>query len=205
MQSRNRCRITDDRRNTFNVFFCYMFKLVCMCKKYFFAFFECLGIFCILHALDKGIDLFRFDAGQIVSDTDVELESIHASQSIFLCHKGQQKPCFDIFILRLRYIQLSRPLTVVALIIRFDTWFVDARCQLCTVHNLNGLQLEETCSCIVRSNDILCQLAVRTCCRSDRGLQFSSKNSLYLLRICHVWSMYSKCRTFGIMLFDCPF
>ena len=181
MQSRNRCRITDERRNALDIFFCYMFKFVCMCKKYFFTFFECLSIFCILHALNKCINLFGFDTCQIVSHTDVELESIHASQSVFLCHKGQKEPCFDIFILRLLYIQLGRPLTVVALIIRFDTWFVDTRCQFSTVHNLNSFQLEKTRSCIIRSNDILCQLAVRACCRSNRGLQFSSKNGLYLL------------------------
>ena len=117
--------------------------------------FEGFCISCILHTFNECVDFLRLDALQIITNTDIELETIHTAKAVFLCHKGKQKPCLNVFILCLRNIKLGRPLTVVSFIIRFDTWLVDTCCQFITIHDLNGFQFKETAAGIIRSRNIL--------------------------------------------------
>ena len=173
-----------------------------MGKQHFLTFLEGVGLLRVHHVVDKGIDLLGLDALQVIAHADVELVAHRASQPVFLCHKSKQKPCLDIFVLSLGHVELRRPLTVVALILRQDTGLVDACRKLRSVHDLYGLQFEETASRIVGCRDILRQLAVWACRRADGRLQLPSEDGLCLSLICHIGAVYSKYGSFFVML--CP-
>ena len=96
--------IADLGRNLFNIFFCHMLKFPRMGKEGFPAFPENVCLPCVLHIFNKRVNLFRFDARQIVAYADIELEPVHTSQPVFFCQKGQQKPCLDILFLSLGHI-----------------------------------------------------------------------------------------------------
>ena len=147
--------ITDIRSDSFNIFCCHMFELTYMIQQILLTDFEGFCISCILHTFNECVDFPRLDTLQIITNTDIELETIHTAKAVFLCHKGKQEPCLNVFILCLRNIKLGRPLTVVSFVIRFDTWLVDTCCQFITIHDLNGFQFKETAAGIIRSRNIL--------------------------------------------------
>ena len=95
----------------------------------------------------------------------------------------QDKPCFNIFSHCLRNIKLCRPFTVISFIICKDTWSVDTGCKLCTVHLLNGLDLEEARACDVGGDDILRQLAVRACSGAERAFDLLAEDGKRLGRV----------------------
>ena len=204
MKGGNSCRITDFRRNRLHILFCDLFEFIQMLKKPLSAFFEYFCIFGIHHAVDKIVDLGLFDSGKIISDRNVKLESVCCSKAKFLRHYMKHKPCFDIFSHGLRHIQFRGPLTVITLVLCQNARTVDTCSQLFSIHFLYRFQLKETGAGIVGCNDILCQLCVWTCSRSDGSFQISSENlHVFISRSC-IRAMYPKYGSFCLLFFQYP-
>ena len=127
------------------------------------------------HLVDKAVHLRRLDAGEIVADGDIELEGIRVAQPPLLCHHLQQKPCLYIFVKGLGDLELCGPLAVIALVLCADAGLLHAGGELPAVHFLDGLQLKEARSAVIRGGDILRKLRVGAGRRSDLGLQLPAK------------------------------
>ena len=122
------------------------------------------------HAVQEGVDLLTLDACQVIAHGHVEHESVGIAQTIDLCHDLQGAPGFHILLESLLDIQLRGPLAVVALILRQDAGAVDAGGQICAVHLLDGLQLEEPGAGEIAGNDVLGQLGVGAGGGAERSL-----------------------------------
>ncbi len=192
MKRRDRRGIAYLRRNTLNILSRHMSEFIRMGKKYFPAFSERIRLLCIFHILDKGIDLFRLDARQIISYTDVELESRHTAKTILLCHKCEKKPRLNILLLRLGHVKLCGPLAVIALIIRLDARLIYTGRKFSAVHDLHSLKLKEPAPGVVSRRNILGKLAVRTRRRSNRRLEASPEDLLSVSFICSVRVSHPK-------------
>ena len=81
--------ITDIRRNPFNILLRHMLKHGNVLQQILPAVLIGLRILCVLHGLDKQINLRRLDSLQIVSHAHIELESIHGAEPILLRHNAQ--------------------------------------------------------------------------------------------------------------------
>ena len=165
---------------------------------------ELIRVLGLHHVIDEGVDLRSLDAGKVITDRDVELETVLAAEAVLFSYEIQHDPGIDIFMLRFRNGELCGPLAVVTLVICLDTGLVHTGSQLTSVHLLNGLQLEEPCSGIVGGNDILGQLGVGTCRRTDDGLERASEDFLRVSRIGNIWTADTEYAAMRIMLASHP-
>ena len=122
------------------------------------------------HAVQEGVDLLTLDACQVIAHGHVEHESVGIAQTIDFCHDLQGAPGLHILLESLLDIQLRGPLAVVALILRQNAGAVDAGGQICAVHLLDGLQLEEPGAGEIAGNDVLGQLGVGAGGGAEGGL-----------------------------------
>ena len=163
-----------------------------------------LRILGLHHVVDEGVDLRSLDAGKVIADRDVELEAVLAAETVLFGYKVKHDPRIDILVLSFRNGQLCGPLAVVTLVICLDTGLIHTGCQLTSVHLLNGLQLEESCSGIVGGDDILRKLGVGTCRRTDDGLERASEDLLRVSRIGNKWTADTEYTAMRIMLASHP-
>ncbi len=157
----------------------------------------------IFHMFDKSIYFFRLDSFQVVTYADIKLISVRGAKAIFLCHKRQQKPGLDILILRLWHVQLGRPFAVITLVLCPDTRFVHTGCQLLPVHFLDSFQFKKPAPGHIRRHNILRQLAVWPCRRSDHCFQFPSENLFRMICLSPVRSVYTEYISFFAIF--CPY
>ena len=134
------------------------------------AFLELRGPARVHHVVDVGVDLSALDAFEVIADGHIEHEAIRRAEAIDLGQDLECAPGLDILVLRLRDLQLGGPFLVIGLVVGKDAWTGDAAGQFFAVHFLHRLDLEEAGACKIRSDDVLCQLAVGAGCRAERGL-----------------------------------
>ena len=134
------------------------------------AFLELRGVRRVHHVVDVAVDLLALDALEIIADRHVEHEAVRGAEAVDLGPDFERAPGLDILILRLRDFELGRPFLVVALVSGQNARTRHAAGQLFAVHFLHRLDLEEAGAGKIRSDDVLCQLAVGACCRAERCL-----------------------------------
>ena len=165
-----------------------------MVKKPLAAFLKDFCIFCFHHAVDKVVYLRFFNSCKIISYRNIKLETVLISKSKLFCNHMKGKPCLNVLVHCIGHIKLCGPLTVIALVFRQNTRFIYTGCKLRSVHFLNGFQLEETCAAIIGGYNILSELCMRTCCRSNGIFKLSSKQVKLSGSICHISSVYAEHR-----------
>ena len=175
MQSRYGCRITDIRRNRFNIFSCHLLERIYMIKKPLAAFLKYFRILCFHHIINKIIYFRLFNSCKVITNRNIKLEAVLISKTKLFCNYVKSKPCFNILVHCVGNVKFCGPLAVIAFIFCKNTRFVYTGCKLRSVHFLNSFQLEKTCASIVGSYNILYKLCVRPCRRSNGIFQFSSK------------------------------
>ena len=146
------------------------------------ALFELRGVRRVHHIVDVAVDLLTLDALEIVADGHIEHEAVRGAEAIDPGQDFERAPGLDIFVLRLRDFELGRPFLVVALVSSQNARTRHAASQLFAVHLLHGLDLEEAGACKIRSDDVLCQLAVGACCRAERCLDRLAEDGERLAR-----------------------
>ena len=176
------CAVADLRGDSLHIFLCHLLKLVKVIEEPLPALIEnsCPG--CILHALDEPVNLLQLNALQVISNRHVELEPVHGTKAVFLSQHLTCEPCFHILVKCLGNIQLRGPLTVIALVIRLDTWLCNRK--VLAVQLLYGLQFKETAAGYISRNNILGQLGVGACRGTKGCLQLAAEYLIILFRVC---------------------
>ena len=152
----------------------------------------------ILHSLDKLVDLLCLDAVQVIANGHVKLESVHCAKAVFLCQYLTCKPSLHVLVKCLGHVQLCGPLTVIAFIIRLDTWLCNGK--VLAVQLLYGLQFKETAACHVCGYNVLGQLGVGSCRRAKGCLQLTAEYLIVLRLVCNKRSLDPKNSTFLVLL-----
>ena len=118
------------------------------------------------HLVDEGIDLLGLDALEVVADRHVEDEAVRIAEAELLCQELYGNPGLHVLAEGIVDRELRRPLAVVALIRCQDARLVHAGRELCAIHLLDGLELEEARARHIGSDDVLCKLRVGAGCRT---------------------------------------
>ncbi len=128
----------------------------------------------VLEPLDESIDLGGFDPLQVIAHAHIEDKSAFfgLGQPKHFVGQMNQEPAFDIFGEGLFDLELGGPFRVVAFIGHIDAGLLDVE----FIHDLDGLQLEETPPGEISGDEILGHLGVGPGRGPDGGLTFLAKN-----------------------------
>ena len=146
------------------------FAVLYSLKGYSHSVLEHLCLRSVLHAVDVCIHFVLLDALEVITYGHVEHETVRITKSEFFSEDLADEPRLYIFVKRLMYIELCRPLAVVAFVVSSDARLCDTGSEVRTIHVLNCLEFEEPGAGYIGRDDILGQLCVRAGRRSVRRL-----------------------------------
>ena len=181
-----------------------MLKLVQVGKRPCAALVPDVGAAGVLHALDVGIDLGALNALEVIAHRHVEDKAVRASQAVLASDQMAGEPCLHVLGKGLRNLELSRPLAVVALVLRHDAGLVHTLGELLAVHDLNGLELKEAGTGHVGCHDVLGKLRVGAGGRAKRSLDALVKNGKRTLLVGRDHLAHAKDGVLGLVLLDDP-
>ena len=181
-----------------------MLKLVQVSERPCAALVPDVGAAGILHALDVGVDLGALNTLEVIAHRHVEDKAVRASQAVLVSDQMAGEPCLHVLGKGLRNLELSRPLAVVALVLRHDAGLVHTLGELLAVHDLNGLELKEARTGHVGCHDVLGKLRVGASGRAKRGLDALVKNGNRTLLVGRDHLAHAKDGVLGLVLLDDP-
>ena len=146
------------------------------CKCRFAAGFENGRTRRVLHALDIAVDFLCLNAFQVVTDGHVEHKRVRIAEPEFHCNQLTNEPAFYILFKSFFHRQFRGPLAVIALIACRDTGLRDTGGKFAPIHFLHGLQFKKSGARGIGSDDILGELGIRPCSRSEGRFDLPVKN-----------------------------